>query len=162
MSRGNIYWKEFRYPPIAEMYDVGICASSADCPRGFSENRHFLGYADNKGTIHWNGWYAAPTKKRGLHKLLCLIAVIKLKHHRRPGLPKWKAIHEREGWAQREGGSRFHVRFPQSYSAGAREEALADFRRRNENSMVDPTAYQWMHYPEYYESRKDKQRGSAI
>ena len=148
-------WDEFRYEPLAGIYDVGICTSADGCKRGISANRHNHGYADRFGTIHWTRWTSHPTRKRGLHKLLTLIAVVKLKHHRRAELPKWKAAHEAETWAQREAQERFHMRFPISYSRKARLRAIEDVRKRNvPTRSIDMAAYQWMHAEQYKENPK--------
>lgn len=146
----KVKWKEFRYEPLAGIYDVGICSSADGCKRGFSKLKHQQGYADNFGTVHWNRWISSPTRKRGLHKLLTLIAVIKLKHWRRDP-PLWKALHERETWAQREAIQTFHVKFPTTYSQRAREEAWKDAQKMNAPTRtVDMAAYQWMQ-----EARRD-------
>ena len=147
-----IIWSEFRYEPLAQEYDVGICASATSCARGLAAHRHKKGYADNKGTIHWDRWHSSPTRKRGLHKLLTLIAVIKLQQHRRAGLPKWKALHEQQTWASREGMQRFKIRFPSIYSDQARQEAIRDMRQRwVPIRSMDMAAYQWMHYKQQEE-----------
>lgn len=149
-------WDEFRYEPLAEEYDVGLCASSRDCKRGFAKNRHAKGYADNLGTIHWNRWTSSPTRKRGLHKLLILVAAIRLQHHRRKNLPKWKALHETEVWAQKEAQRSFHLRFPLSYSKKARRLAREDVKRTHiPTRTIDMTAYQWMN-AEQYKPRRSK------
>jgi hypothetical protein len=146
-------WDEFRYEPLAQEYDVGICADSATCSRKYSPNRHKKGFADPWGTIHWDRWHSSPTRKRGLHRLLTLIGVIKLKHHRRPNLQKWQALHEKEVWAQKEAQARFHLRFPISYSKKAREEAQRDVKwRQIPTRSLDMAAYQWM-YAENYKRR---------
>lgn len=152
-----IAWNGFRYEPVAAMYDVGVCASAETCPKKISEYRHHFGYADNQGTIHWNSWPETSPRKRGLHKLLCLIAVVKLKHHRRPGMPKWQALHETETWAQREAISKFHIKFPETYNHKAREAAWADFQRhRPPVALVDSAAYQWMRYPQMRAAKKER------
>ena len=140
----SVRWKEFRYEPLAGIYDVGICSSADDCKRGLSKLRHQRGYADRFGTVHWNRWVSSPTRKRGLHTLLTLIAQIKLQHWRR-NPPKWKALHERETWAQRQAIKQFHVKFPKNYSRKARKEAWDDAQTMNAPTRtVDMAAYQWM------------------
>ena len=140
----RVKWKEFRYEPIAGIYDVGICSSADGCKHGYSKVKHQRGYADPYGTIHWDRWISSPTRKRGLHRLLTLIAVIKLKHHRRHP-PKWKALHEEETWAQRQAIQQFHVKFPAAYSKGARTAAWKDAQKMNAPTRtVDGAAYQWM------------------
>ena len=139
----NIRWKDFRYEPLAQEYDVGICTSSMTCKRGISSSRHEHGYADNFGTVHWHGWHSS-TRKRGLHRLLTLIAEIKLQHRRRP-IPLWQALYEKEVWAQKEGLRRFRVRFPLSYSVASRRRAL-DYARRHTVPVrtLSSKVYQWM------------------
>jgi hypothetical protein len=142
----NIRWTDFRYEPIAGIYDVGICTTSVGCKRGISRLRHQKGYADRLGTIHWNRWVSSPTRKRGLHKLLTLIAIVKMQQWRRDPLPKWKALHEQETWASKEGIKQFHVKFPRSYSQAARDAAWKDAQTLNAPTRtVDMAAYQWMH-----------------
>lgn len=140
----TVKWRDFRYEPIAELYDVGICASSKDCKRDISSHKHANGYADRYGTVHWDRWHSSPTTKRGLHKLLTLIAEVKLRHWARHP-PLWKRLHERETWAQQEAIKTFHTRFPRSYSSVARKEARRDAYKMNAPTRtVDGAAYQWM------------------
>lgn len=149
-------WSEFRYEPLAKEYDVGICASHEGCKRGYSANRHLHGYADNLGTVHWQRWHSSPTRKRGLHKLLTLIAVIKLQHHRRKNLPLWKARHETEVWAQQQAKDRFRLRFPLSYSRKARLEAWEDMQRHHvPTRSMDMTAYMWMYAAKLSQRKKE-------
>ena len=140
-------WTGFRYEPLAEEYDVGICASSTDCKGGYSKEKHLDGYADPYGTVHWTRWHAERPRKRGLHKLLTLIAVIKMKHHRRAHLPIWKQMHERELWAQRQARQRFRLYFPHTYSASAKRTAMASIKRTHTPlRTIDIPAYQWLRY----------------
>ena len=144
-----------RYEPLAGEYDVGICASAEGCRKGYPVNRHHKGYADPYGTIHWEGWVSPKVTRRGLHRLLSLIAVIKLKQHRRPGLPKWKALHEADIWAFHEGVTRYRIRFPITYSQTQRAKAQEDIKRHNvPTSMIDMAAYQWVHAIQYKENRR--------
>ena len=141
----NIRWTDFRYEPLAGQYDVGICISSDGCKRGLSKLRHQKGYADRFGTIHWERWISSPTRKTGLHKLLTMIAEIKLQHWRRSP-PLWKRMHEKEVWAQKEGMNTFRVRFPRTYSKVNRDLAWKDAQKLNAPTRtVDMAAYQWMH-----------------
>jgi hypothetical protein len=150
-------WSDFRYEPLAEVYDVGICPSAEGCKRGYSQNKHLFGYADGYGTIHWHRWHSSPTTKRGLHKLLSHIAVVKLQQRRRKGLPQWKALHEAEVWAQTEAQERFRLRFPMEYSSTARKKAREDVKRNHvPTRTIDMAAYQWMHAEAYKENRRNK------
>lgn len=138
---------------IAAEYDVGAC-SSCDA---YSKLRHEYGYADNFGTVHWEGFDYQKKRRESLHRLLIRIAAIKLKHHsRRPR--KWIALWECDHWAYREGWRRFRLRFAVSHSRRERRKALslalrAGVHLRSEHQAI----YQWAkrsEQPSYAEIRK--------
>lgn len=118
------------------------CENFATCKRAFSKSRHKEGYADGMGHLHWTGFDNHMTTA-GLHKLLVMIASVRLNHSGRR-LPRWQKIWEREVWAYREARERYHIRIPRALTMSARNEARHWARKERPSARsLNFAAYQW-------------------
>lgn len=140
----NVRWSDFDYEPLAAHYEVGICGSADGCVGGYSASRHIRGYTDPEGTVHWRGWLTDKPRKRGLHRLLMLIAddITGISSSQR-----WIDLWRKERWVSEEGERLYRVRFPVSYSRASRMEArrwVSDHKIAART--INHAAYQWMMY----------------
>lgn len=136
------------YQRLAEEHGLELCAGPAlACDRRISQVRHDHGYADRYGRIHWS---KSSMRKRGVRRFLMLVAVVKLKHHRKD-LPTYLRIFECDRWAYHEAIRLLHMKFPARFSETDQKEVMRlldieqrrsrkvqRFRRQNER------LYRWL------------------
>ena len=138
-----------------ELYEVPMCGSHVECPKGFGTHAHRFGRVDRTGTIHWDH-ADRRASRRGLRVLFKMLA---LAHNRSYwDEPAWKKLYLTNVWASKEIRKKLHYNVRKQWTLTDRQKSVALLEksrtRPSDVHVADRNYYMWLRRGGYNVQRR--------